>query len=105
MPLSTWSGARAQYSSARQNGGFWAMLKNMQRGVVVRGRLHGRLIELDERMDALEGEVEVVVRPADATPRPPDVLEVIATLPAGTRTKDDIDRQLHEDRSGWAGRG
>jgi hypothetical protein len=36
------------------------------------------------------------VRPADATPRPPDVLEVISPLPAGTRTKDDIDRQLHE---------
>lgn len=78
---------------------------NMQRGVVVHGRLHGRVIELDERMDTPDGEVEVLVRPADATPQPPDVLEVIAALPAGTRTKDDIDRQLREDRSGWTGRG
>jgi hypothetical protein len=48
----------------------------MERGVVVRGRLRGRLIELDEEVDDLDGEVEVVVRPAaDATPRPPDVLD------------------------------
>jgi hypothetical protein len=80
------------------------MLTTMRRGVVVRGRLHGQHIELDEKIDALDGEVEVVVRSADSTPRPPDVLEVIANLPAGTRSKEDIDQQLANDRSGWAGR-
>jgi hypothetical protein len=33
------------------------------------------------------------------------VLEVIATLPAGTRSKDDIDRQLADDRASWTSRG
>ncbi len=52
----------------------------MERGVVVRGTLRGRHIELDERVDELEGEVEVFLRSATVTPRPPDVLEVIATM-------------------------
>jgi hypothetical protein len=77
----------------------------MERGVVVRGKLHGRHIELDEQVDELDGEVEVFLRPVVATPRPPDVLEVIASLPAGNRSKDDIDRQLADDRAGWTGRG
>jgi hypothetical protein len=77
----------------------------MERGVVVRGKLHGRHIELDEQVDELEGEVEVFLRPVVATPRPPDVLEVIAALPAGSRSKEDIDHQLADDRTGWTGRG
>jgi hypothetical protein len=78
---------------------------SMERGVVVRGKLHGRYIELEEQVDELDGEVEVVLRPVAVTPRPPDVLEVIASLPTGTRNKDAIDRQLAEDRAGWTGRG
>jgi hypothetical protein len=77
----------------------------MERGIVVRGRLRGTHIELDERVDELDGEVEVFLRPVAATPRPPDVLEVIASLPVGTRSKGDIDRQLAEDRVDWSGRG
>lgn len=83
----------------------WATLRRMERGVAVRGKLHGRHIELDEEVDELDGEVEVFLRPVVATPRPPDVLEVIASLPAGTRSKDDIDRQLADDRTGWTDRG
>jgi hypothetical protein len=56
-------------------------------------------------VDELDGEVEVFVRSVGATPRPPYVLEVIASLPAGTRSKADIDRQLADDRAGWADRG
>ena len=53
-----------------------------------------------------EGEVEVQVRSIQSsTPRPPDLLEVIASLPAGNRTKADIDQQLVDERSGWSGRG
>jgi hypothetical protein len=33
------------------------------------------------------------------------VLEVIASMPVGTRNKGDIDNQLAEDRAGWSGRG
>jgi hypothetical protein len=46
----------------------------------------------------------VFLRSVGATPRPPDVLDVIASLPAGTRSKDEIDRQLADDRAGWNGR-
>jgi hypothetical protein len=78
----------------------------MDRGVVVRGRLHGRHIELDEAVDELDGEVEVLVRPIQpATPRPPDILDVIAALPPGGRSKADIDRQIAEERDGWKDRG
>jgi hypothetical protein len=77
----------------------------MERGVLVRGTLHGRHIELDEQVNEPDGEVEVFLRSVGATPRPPDVLDVIASLPAGTRSKDDIDRQLADDRAGWTGRG
>ena len=78
----------------------------MERGAVVRGRLRGRVIELDELVDDVEeGEVEVQVRSVQtATPRPPDLLDVIASLPAGPRTKADMDQQIAEDRSGWIGR-
>ncbi|HWA70761.1 MAG TPA: hypothetical protein VG937_00430 [Polyangiaceae bacterium] len=51
----------------------------MERGVVVRGWLRGRHIELDEGVDEPDGEVEVVLRSVGTTPRPPDVLEVIAS--------------------------
>lgn len=79
----------------------------MERGAVIRGRLRGRVIELDEPVDDVdEGEVEVQIRSVQgATPRPPDVLDVIAALPEGHRTKADIDQQLADDRSGWSGRG
>jgi hypothetical protein len=71
-------------------------------GVVVRGRLCGRHIDLDEPVAELDGEVEVTVRPiAAALPTLADFLAVVATFPSGTRTKEDIDRQIAEDRAGW----
>jgi len=77
----------------------------MQDGVRVRGRLAGRRIELDEDVEDLEGEVEVVVRPlpsADASS--PRFLDVVGDLPPGSRSKEDIDQQLHAARAEWAGR-
>ncbi|MGO9837138.1 MAG: hypothetical protein ACLP1X_23325 [Polyangiaceae bacterium] len=74
----------------------------MERGVIVRGRLHGRQIDLDEPVDQLEGEVEVTVRPVGAShPTVADMLTLIATFPPGTRTKEDIDRQIVEERASW----
>jgi hypothetical protein len=57
----------------------------MERGVIVRGRLHGRHIDLDESVDELEG-------------------EVIRSLPPGSRTKEDIDRQITDERDSWGDR-
>jgi hypothetical protein len=74
----------------------------MQRSAVVRGRLHGKRIELDEAVDARDGEVEVTVRSlAESHPTVGDMLTLIASFPPGTRTKEDIDRQIAEERAGW----
>lgn len=74
----------------------------MERGVVVRGRLHGRRIDLDDPVDEPDGEVEVVVRAvAESHPTVADMLKLVATFPSGARTKDDIDRQIADDRAGW----
>jgi len=48
----------------------------------------------------------VVVRsiePTDAVPKR-RLLDVILGLPAGTRSKEDIDGQLTEERSSWGDR-
>ncbi len=74
----------------------------MQRGVIVRGRLRGRQIDLDEPVDKLDGEVEVTVRSlAAAHPTVADMLALVATFPPGTRTKEEIDRQIEHERAGW----
>jgi hypothetical protein len=74
----------------------------MERGVVVRGRLHGRQIDLNESVDHLEGEVEVVVRSIDHTdPTAESIFEFIRQLPPGTRTKQEIDRQIADERNVW----
>ena len=74
----------------------------MERSAVVRGRLHGKHIDLDESVDALDGDVEVTVRPLTrAHPTVGGMLALVATFPPGTRTKEDIDRQVSEERAGW----
>jgi len=69
---------------------------------VVRGRLHGRRIDLDEAVGQPDGEVEVTVRPiSEEHATVGDLLALVATFPPGTRGKDAIDRQIAEDRAGW----
>ncbi len=73
----------------------------MQRAIIVRGRLSGRTrIDLDEPVDDVTGAVEVVVRPVPPThPNPEqDIFEFLRSLPPGTRSKEDIDRQLADER-------
>ncbi len=74
----------------------------MERLVVVRGRLHGRRIDLAQDVDDLDGDVEVTVR-AVAAERPTvaDMLALVATFPPATRSREEIDRQIAEDRAGW----
>lgn len=79
----------------------------MQRAIIVRGRLSGpRRIDLDEGVDELTGEVEVVVRSIESKEAKPaqDVFEFIRSLPPGTRSKEDIDRQIAEERDSWGDR-
>ncbi|MBI2374168.1 MAG: hypothetical protein HYV07_09225 [Deltaproteobacteria bacterium] len=56
-----------------------------------------------------QGEMaEVIVLMADGTSPASstgaDIFDVIAKLPAGTRTKADIDEQLAEERASWGQR-
>ena len=75
----------------------------MVRAVVVRGHLVGpSQVELDEPVDADAREVEVIVRlPDRARSRTEDVASYLRSLPTGTRSKEDIDRQVREERESW----
>lgn len=78
----------------------------MERTVVVNGRLSdSRHVELHEPVTGLEGEVEVVLRPARSKANTGEsIFDLIARLPGGTRSKEDIDRQIREERDGWGDR-
>jgi len=59
-------------------------------------------VDLDEPVDDLAGPVEVVLRstrPTELARR--DVFDVIASMAPGNRTKQDIDRQIDEERDDW----
>jgi len=79
----------------------------MERAVVVRGRLtDAQHIELDEPVTDLDGPVDVVLRriPSGTADQDEDIFDFIARLPPGTRTKEEIDQQLREERNGWGDR-
>ena len=76
----------------------------MQRTVVIRGRLVGpTTVELDEPVPDpdLHGSVEFLLRiPAEAAPgENHSIIEFLQSLPPGVRSKQDIDRQLHKERT------
>ncbi len=71
---------------------------------MVRGKLSDpRHIESDEAVMDVQGSVEVVVRPLPPSPAGPDVFDLAATQPRGTRSKSNIDHQLREERDSWGG--
>ncbi len=76
----------------------------MRQSVTVRGRVcDSHHIELTEPVDGVGEEVEVVIRPIPPQPGK-DVFDFIASLPAWSRTKADIDRQIREERNSWGDR-
>ena len=69
----------------------------------VRGCLNGtRRIDLDDEIDDVAGLEQIIVKlsAGDAWPSE-DILDVLASLPPGMRTKKDIDAQLREERESW----
>jgi len=79
----------------------------MQDAIVIRGRLTGpRSVELDEAVSDLEAQVEVIVRSSDrnAQQKGEDVLDLLRRIPPGTRSRDDIDSQIREEREAWGER-
>lgn len=76
----------------------------METALIVRGRIsNSRHIELDEAVPGVDGEVEVVVRRVTLPDRSGtvDVFELISAASPGTRSKEDIDQQIAEERDGW----
>lgn len=77
----------------------------MNRTVVVSGKLSdSRHIELDEPVTDLEGPVEVVLRRIASEGCGEDIFDFIAKLPPGSRSKEDIDQQIREERESWGDR-
>ena len=79
----------------------------MERIVTVRGKIvDSRRIELDEPLTDLRGDVEVVVKSAEASSDASsiDVFDLISRLLPGKRSKSDIDRQIGEEREAWGER-
>jgi hypothetical protein len=79
----------------------------MQSPIVVKGRLiNPRMVELDEPVSELTGDVEVVLRAVagDQAVKGETVFEFLRRLPVGMRTKEDIDQQIGEERDSWGTR-
>ena len=71
---------------------------------VIRGRLVGPTqVELEQPVSNVADEVEVVVR-ARVAQEPgarEDLLSLLDRIPPGTRTREDIDEQIREERESW----
>ena len=79
----------------------------MQEAIAVKGRLiNPRTVELDEPVSEFTGDVEVVLRAVtgDDTSRGETIFDFLRRLAIGTRTKEDIDRQIGEERDSWGTR-
>jgi hypothetical protein len=73
----------------------------MSRTVVIKGRVVGpSTVELEKPLPERTREVEVVARVADETGG--RLSDYLRSLPPGTRSKEDIDRQIREEREAWS---
>ena len=75
----------------------------MSKTITVRGRLVGSTtVEVDKPVPAETIGVEVVLHLSEKpSPRGMTVAEYVRMLPPGNRTKEDIDRQISEERDSW----
>jgi predicted metal-dependent phosphoesterase TrpH len=80
-----------------------SMISTMRRNIVVaRGKFSDpRHIELTKPVPEIRGgEVEVTIRQLPKA-RTPGVFELIAAFVPGSRSKAEIDQQIHEERDSW----
>jgi hypothetical protein len=76
----------------------------MANTITVKGRLTGpTTVELLEPVDSPpeDGFVEVVLRSHAAPSTMLKLLEHLKSLPPGSRTREDIDAQIREERDSW----
>ena len=73
----------------------------MPRTVVIKRRVVGpSTVELERPLPDRTREVEVVARIADREGG--KLSDYLRSLPSGTRTKEDFDRQIREERDAWS---
>ena len=72
----------------------------MKNTLLIHGRLTGpTTIELDQPISDVEGEVDVIVRRKVETAEESEtVFEFLSKLPPGTRSREDIDQEIREER-------
>jgi rubrerythrin len=76
----------------------------MSRNIVARGKFSDpRHIELTEPVPEIQGEIEVSIRQLPKV-QTSDVFEIIAAFAPGSRSKAEIDQQIHEERDSWDNR-
>lgn len=75
----------------------------MTRTVVVRGQVVGsNTVQVEAPLPPGVDDVQVILRIAEEEAGRPDrVGAFLMSLPPGTRSKEDIDRQIDEDRGPW----
>ena len=72
----------------------------MTRTVIIKGRVVGpQTVELAEPLPEQTSEVEVVARVKASGHG--NLSDILRSLPAGTRSKEDIDSQINEEREPW----
>ena len=72
----------------------------MARTVVIKGRVVGpHTVELETALPDRTQDVEVVARVADRMEG--KLSDYVRALPPGTRSQEDIDRQIREERDSW----
>jgi len=80
------------------------MLSGMDNAIVIKGRLTGpKSVELDVPVSQVTERVEVILHPlAEGVGESAGgVVQFLRSLPRGARSRDDIDRQLREERDNW----
>lgn len=73
----------------------------MSRTVVIKGRVVGPLtVELETPLPERTREVQVVARVVDGVGG--KLSDYVRGLPMGTRSKNDVDQQIREERDSWS---
>lgn len=72
----------------------------MTRTIVIKGHKVGpNTVELDQPLPEQATQIEVLARVETEGGR--KLSEIIASFPPGKRSKEDIDRQIRDDRDAW----
>jgi len=76
----------------------------MQSKIIIKGHLNGpNNVVLDQPAPSAKGEVEVIVRTDNGKEPGPkeNVFAFLRRLHEGTRSKEEIDQQIREERDAW----